>query len=842
MESRREFIKKATMLTGAAGFLSMMPESIQKALAIDPAPGSTYLDAEHIVVLMQENRSFDHAYGTLQGVRGFNDPRAIRLPNDNLVWLQTNAFGETHIPFRLNMRETNATWMGSLPHSWTNQVDARNNGLYDRWLIAKAPGDKEYKKMPLTQGYYNREDIPFYYAFADAFTVADQNFCSALAGTTTNRLYLWSGTIRESPSIDSFANVENHHVNSRHEASWKTFPERLEEHGIPWRMYQNELSIETGLTGDQDDWLANFTDNPIEWFKQYNIRYHTKYQDYLADKEKELRVQTEQLQAKLKEKATEEEKKGLDQKLKTLAFIEKERQQWSAENFEKLSQYQKNLHQKAFTTNVNDPDYRNITTVQYHDGDIIREAKAPQGDILHQFRTDVNEGKLPTVSWLVAPKNFSDHPSSPWYGAWYVSETLDILTKNPEVWKKTIFILCYDENDGYFDHVPPFVVPNPNKSNTGKVSKDIDAALEYVTLEQDLSLEGRKDGRESPIGLGYRVPLVIASPWNRGGKVFSEVSDHTSILQFMETFLQHKTGKNIKEENISQWRRTICSDLTASFTPYNGEKIDLPAFVDRAAFMEGIHNAQFKKLPSGYKALTEEEVKQINENPYQSSLMTKQEKGIRPACPLPYEMYANGELMADKSAFSIRLKAGNDIFGKKASGSPFTIYAKNCLNMEDSVRNYAVSAGDELMDEWSLSDFHNGQYRLSVYGPNGFYREFRGSGASEPISISCIYQKDNKGKASGNVVVQLKPSRTSKPIKLQITDNAYHTKGQSKTLTWGSGKTDSKTMVLNLEKDHHWYDFSVQIEGDAHFSQRFAGHVETGKESMTDPLMGQVNS
>ncbi len=100
-------------------------------------------------------------------------------------------------------------------------------------------------------------------------------------------------------------------------------------------------------------------------------------------------------------------------------------------------------------------------SITYDDNGTKRTAKIPAGDVLHQFRTDVDSGKLPTVSWLVPPCNFSDHPGAPWYGAWYLSEVIDILTKNPEVWKKTIFILTYDENDGYFDHIPPFVAPDP---------------------------------------------------------------------------------------------------------------------------------------------------------------------------------------------------------------------------------------------------------------------------------------------------------------------------------------------------------------------------------------------
>jgi phospholipase C len=300
MESRREFIKKATMLTGAAGLFSTLPASIQKALAIDPKKGSTYLDAEHVVILMQENRSFDHSYGSLRGVRGFNDPRAISLPNKNRVWLQTNAFGETHVPFRLNMRESNATWMGSLPHSWPNQVDARNEGKYDQWLIAKQAGHKDYSKMPLTLGFYNREDIPFYYALADAFTVCDQNFCSSLTGTTPNRLYLWTGTIRENPDPKHYANVRNENVTDDTEASWTTFPERLEDNGVSWRIYQNELSISTGLEDEEESWLANFTDSPIEWFTQYQVRFHTGYQTYLKRRVQELPGEIEQANEKLK--------------------------------------------------------------------------------------------------------------------------------------------------------------------------------------------------------------------------------------------------------------------------------------------------------------------------------------------------------------------------------------------------------------------------------------------------------------------------------------------------------------------------------------------------------------
>jgi phospholipase C len=131
--SGRDFLKIATMLSGTVGASGFVPDSIQRAFAIEPAPGSTYADADHIVILMQENRSFDHALGTLQGVRGFDDPRAIRTANGNSVFVQTDASGRSYASWRLDMRDTRIAWMGSVPHSRNSQVDAWNNGGHDGW-------------------------------------------------------------------------------------------------------------------------------------------------------------------------------------------------------------------------------------------------------------------------------------------------------------------------------------------------------------------------------------------------------------------------------------------------------------------------------------------------------------------------------------------------------------------------------------------------------------------------------------------------------------------------------------------------------------------------------------
>ncbi len=839
MDTRRDFIKKAALLSGAAGMAAVLPASVLKAMAINPAPGSTYLDAEHIVILMQENRSFDHCYGTLQGVRGYNDPRAILKPDNNLVWLQQNAAGETYAPFRLNIKETNATWLGSLPHSWSNQVDARNGGKYDKWLLAKPSGHKGFANVPLTMGYYNREDLPFYYALADAFTVCDQNFCSSLTGTTPNRLYLWTGTVRPEKSIHSFAHLRNEDLDFFLPASWTTFPERLEENGISWKIYQNEISLPSGFNGDEDAWLSNFTDNPIEFFSQYRVQHADSYRAFMKKAIDEYPAQIAGMEQSLSSMTPGTKdylhlKDQISEKKTWLTRAQEGIHVYTAENFNQLSQKEKNLHQKAFSINKNDPHYRQLDSLQYMDGTVQREMKIPKGDVLHQFRQDVNSGELPTVSWIVGPENFSDHPGAPWYGAWYVAEAMDILTKKPEVWKKTIFILCYDENDGYFDHVPPFVAPDPNDKNTGAVSAGMDAATEFVTLEQDMTKYDKTHSRQNAIGLGYRVPLVIASPWSRGGKVCSQVFDHTSIIQFVEKFIHQKFNTKIEETNITGWRRSVCGDLSAVFTPYTGEKMpDL--FPEKKQFIETMYNAKFKKDPSGYRVLSEAEIGDINKRKSGNAL-PQQEKGIRPACALPYQLYADGQLSADKQAFTIHLKASNEIFGGRAAGSPFYMYAGAGDNL--TIRSYAVAAGALLEDSFDLQDLNGGPYEFRLYGPNGFFRHFRGNAKDRVLPISVEYDRmaADRKKLTGHISVVI-DSGAAEPGIINITDNAY--RGQPHTVQLvANAKNKIISLPLDLTKSHGWYDFTVRLAGNAVFEKRYAGHVETGRPSFTDPLMG----
>jgi phospholipase C len=835
--SRREFIKLGAAFAAAAG-ASGLSDAIQRARAITPVPGSSYLDAEHVIILMQENRSFDHAYGTLRGVRGFDDPRAITLADGNPVWVQTNDAGESFAPFRLNLLDSKATWMGSLPHGWTDQVDARNGGRHDCWLQAKRSDEPAYADLPLTLGYYNRSDIPFYYDLADAFTICDQHFCSSLTGTTPNRSYLWSGTIRAEASENSQAHLFNSEMDYGAEVSWRTFPELLEDHGVSWKVYQNELYLDVGFEGEEGPWLSNFGDNPLEYFTQYHPRFIASHRRAIDARIESLegeiaalkrRAAAETVAAKMR--ATVE----LVEKVATLARAKAARAQWSEAKFAKLSPREQALHTKAFCTNTGDPHYHELEQITYQDNGVERTVEAAKGDVLHQFRRDVETGQLPAVSWIVAPERFSDHPSSAWYGAWYIAEVLDILTQRPEVWRKTIFILTYDENDGYFDHVPPFVAPHPRRPETGRVSLGIDASVEYVDGEFEAKRREAQHVRDSPIGLGYRVPLVIASPWSRGGAVCSQVFDHTSPVQFLEKLLSNKLGRELKEINISAWRRVVCGDLTSAFQTADSIPLTAPSFQDRDAFIGQIHRAQFKDLPRSHEPLSEQELDQICRDQTASPRLPRQEPGTRPSLPLPYQISADGRLRADHKSFEIRFASAAEAFGVNSAGAPFIVYSTPGANAMQ-IRNYAVAPGEEVSDAWPLADFAEGRYHLAVHGPNGFFREFQGSDADPPLEVRF---NDVRIAATNNFVADryklMIANRNAKsPLTIFVEDLSYGTPKQRREMA----PSEKSTFTLDLGRSHGWYDFRVQVPGTPYFAWRFAGRVETGLMGSSDPAIG----
>lgn len=816
--TRRDFIKTSSLFMGGMTVLNAMPSSIQRALSIEADPGTTFLDAEHIVFLMQENRSFDHCYGTLSGVRGFNDPRVIRQPNQLPVWFQAEKDQSIYGPFRLDIENTKITWMGSLPHSWKDMVGARNDGKMDQWLIAKRPGNAAYAHMPLTMGYFTREDIPFYYAFADAFTVCDQHFCSSLTGTSANRSYFWAGAIRENPrDPNSVAHVNNGQINYQ-DVSWKTYPERLEKNNISWKVYQNELSLPVGFSDLEESWLANFTDNNLEFYKQYNVRFHKAHIQFKA-------LELKRVKQKLAEEVgVEKEKQKLQEEVVALeAYL----QQYSEEAFSKLSTHEQNIHKKAFATNTEDPAYHTIEEIDYKENGEIKKVEVPKGDILHQFRKEVEQDKLPMVSWLVAPCNFSDHPGAPWFGAWYVSEVLDILTKNPNVWKKTIFILTYDENDGYFDHVAPFVPPLSTDPKQGQVSSKIDTQDEWVTLEQDKARDS-KSSIASPIGLGFRVPMVVASPWTRGGWVNSEVCDLTSTLQFLEYFIEKKTGKKVIEENISSWRRGTCGNMTSIFQPANDlKKLDLD-FVDRNKYVERILSARDKNLPHGFNQF---EPRELNQNKVWNDLerFPKQESGVKKACGLPYNVQVNAEVTKEGVRMNLGIEANK--LKNKDYLAPIQVYSHQKFQKETGRNwNFSVDEKDPLSYQWAKQDLDQGLYNFSVHSFNGFYRNFRGNLNDPLVEIDCKVNQDQtltiviKNKAKQALVLYVQDVVYSKKTdKIAVTAQAEH------------------TLKLDYTAYKGWYDVVISMDNYANFIYHYAGHIENGNSSISDPYMASFS-
>lgn len=778
-QSRRNFLKNAAVLAAGAGVTNMNASAIERAFLIPPLKGSTFYDAEHVVFLMQENRSFDHIFGCMKGVRGYNDPRAKTLPDGNRVWIQRDKEGLAHAPFHLDIHKTKITWQGGLPHDWPDQSGARHDGKYDKWIP---------NKSAMTMGYYNRQDMPFYYALADAFTICDHYFCSSLTGTTPNRLFFWTGNIRPRPDSSSVAAVRNSMAESRDNVfvDWSTFPELLEDHGISWKVYQNELWT-AALDDDTDYWLGNYGDNALEYVSRHRVKLSAYFR-----------------------------KHGHPAAVPALSAEEVSAQ------YNRLSQKEKNLIDKAFATNIEVADYLALEPFSFTDSAGVRQTvPLPKEDIFHGFRKDVESGQLPAVSWLVAPQSFSDHTSSPFYGTWYVSQALDILTQNPSVWEKTIFIVNYDENDGYFDHLPPFVVPKDAAS--GKVSAGIDIASDFDAITR------------APIGLGYRVPMIVASPWTRGGFVNSEIFDHTSTLMFLEKFLHRKTGRKIHSPHISSWRRAVCGDLTSVFRPYNGEAVPLPDFLNREQVITDIQNARNQPGCVVPQPLSETEIEEINRHTpstgSEHSVMPQQEKGVRPACALPYRLNVHAQLQGTANELELRFSAE-----KGSRGAPFQMYCGNEYNGEaGKTWFYTVLPGSPVTESLPLAAFREQQYHLLILGPNGFFRAFKGNADDPGVRIAFGYV--SKGWLTKKFVPQIKiqvENTSSQAHEMLLKDNAYHREDQ--VFEIGQGKSESIT--IDLASSSGWYDFTLTVKGNDFFEQHFAGHVETGEPSVTDPLMG----
>jgi phospholipase C len=323
--------------------------------------------------------------------------------------------------------------------------------------------------------------------------------------------------------------------------------------------------------------------------------------------------------------------------------------------------------------------------------------------------------------------------------------------------------------------------------------------------------------------MGFRVPMIVASPWSRGGWVNSQLFDHTSMLQFLEEFAKKKSGKTIYESNISPWRRSISGDLTSCFRTYSAEEAKLN-YLDRDKFVIQIREAKDKEIPANFKALSAEQIADVNRKLASSQWMSKQEPGTRPANPLPYELYADGALSPDGKSFVLTMKAGTTAHGNSSMGAPFNVYLRDSGGM--TAGTYAVKAGDTLTQSFPVKD----GYSIDILAPNGFFRSFQGS-ARSLVTVQTTYEQQG-GKPTGNITLRVKnPGKGA--VQVAVKDNSYGLASVTKNIAAGA----TETIVMWSGKSRGWYDVSVKA-GDS--ESRYAGRVETGAVSTTDPAMGGV--
>jgi phospholipase C len=310
---RRKFLA----MMGAPAVAAALPMHLQKALAI-PAhnKSGTVKDVEHVVFMMQENRSFDHYFGTLRGVRGFADPHPVTLPSGKSVWNQPNGASDL-LPYRPDVKDLGQTFLPDPPHGWTDGHAMWDGGQWDQWVPNKGIQ---------TMTHHVRDDIPYQFALADAFTICDNYHCSVLGPTDPNRYHMWTGWVGNDGKAGGpvITNAEAGY-------DWSTYPERLERAGISWFVYQDAgLGLdEAGVWGFTDDpYIGNYGDNSLLYFHQYQ---NAQPGNPLADKAK-------------------------------------------------------------------------IGTA------IVNKNRSPDA-LLSDFRADVQNGRLPQVSWIVAPEAYTEHPN-----------------------------------------------------------------------------------------------------------------------------------------------------------------------------------------------------------------------------------------------------------------------------------------------------------------------------------------------------------------------------------------------------------------------------------------------
>ncbi|HXP65723.1 MAG TPA: phospholipase C, phosphocholine-specific [Steroidobacteraceae bacterium] len=745
LKSDRRTILKAL---GAAAFTGAFPASIQRALAIEPKIVSgTIKDVKHIVVLMQENRSFDHYLGSLRGVRGFDDPRAVFLPSGNSVFQQPNG-ANTLLPFRPPQPFLGYQFVRDLPHNWSDAHSAWNKGNNDNWVAAK--GSIE------TMTFVNRTDIPFHYALADAFTVCDNYHCSVMGPTDPNRYYQWTGwvgqngtqtdtieqpfsgatpgtfTLVSGPSTGNGVLPGGPVVNNDEQGyDWLTYPERLEAAGVSWKFYQD---VGLGLTPAQ---FEGFTDNPyIGNFGDASPLYFLQYQN---------------------------------------------------------AQPGSPLFDKARTgTNL------------------FNGGAFNGGSLFQQLQNDVMNNTLPEVSWVVAPQAYCEHPTfPPNWGAWYISNVLDALTSNPEVWASTVLIVNYDENDGFFDHV---VAPTPPMSAADGLST-VDTVNELYP-----GVQGVSSFAPGPYGLGARVPCFVVSPWSRGGWACSQVFDHTSVIQFIEKRF------GVKETHITPWRRAISGDLTSALNFRVADRIP-PRLPNTDNFVSFVSDGVLAPVTQAVIASGAQPAPNIPVAVPAVQSMPAQEAGQRPARALPYRLQADATVDVASQTVTIKFENTGSVgaFFQVRSAKP----AQNA-GQGTGPWGYTVDPVKRVLaDRWSPTA--EAAYDLSVYGANGFFRRMAGGVSRSSANLEVQALAELAGEAMVFVIENL----GTKAATVTIADQ-YNGR-QERLRIEPRGRV---TVPVLIAAHFRWYDLLITDSADPSFVRHYAGHVENGFDSVTDPHIG----
>jgi phospholipase C len=681
--SRRRFLRAGGTAAGAAIAASAgtqlggIARAARAAAATRPAQlTGTISDLKHVVILMQENRSFDHYFGSLQGVRGFADKQALRYQNGTTIFQQPDK-ARTDLgyllPFRMDSTKVNAQNARDLDHSWTGDHSARNGGLWNNYIPAKTEQ---------TMGFFTRADIPFQYALADAFTICDGYYQAILAPTSPNRMYFWAGT-----SGGFITNPPDYTVEFSGKNAITTYPELLQAAGITWQVYTNR---EVGDGGGLDAWVGDFGDNPL-WF----------YQAY---------------------QTSEQASTAAGQELAIRGAV----QPW-----------QPNAGVPLGPNHVN--------------------------HVLAQFVADATAGTLPQVSWIVAPDEYTEHPAaSPSYGAHYVRTVLEALMGNQALWNTTALFITYDEHDGYFDHVLP---PAPDPSVTNEFIKGL------------------------PIGFGNRVPMIIASPWTRGGFVDSNTYNHTSMLQFLETW----TG--VRAANITDWRRSVSGDLTAAFD-FASPDFSIPALPDTVPLIT--QSDQEKSFPP------------VTTPPEGQQAFPVQEPGTRPHRPSLHQPHA--DVVADRA--SGQVTAAMSVLG--TVGVSLAVYPDKFLPA--TATSFTVLPGRGQTYTW-VSRKTAGAYAFSIYGPDGFLTSAAGTvvpAGQDAGPVPAVVATPMPGP-----VLALELSNEGQTeVVFTLTPNEFA--GQSQTVPVAAGQSQTVNWPTDADGYH---DVTITADSGDGFTRRYAGRI-----------------